>query len=45
MGCLQGGMLGPCPNPVAWQPGVELKLNSALKVKSKWFHLAQKKVN
>lgn len=45
VGWIQGGMLGPCPNPVAWQPGVELKLNSALKVTSKWFHLAQQKVN
>lgn len=33
-----------CLPPVAWQLGVKLKFNSALKVKPNWFHLAQKTV-
>lgn len=32
-----------CLSPVAWQLEVELKFNSALKVKPRWFHLAQEK--
>lgn len=43
----EGGTLDtqpPLPPPVAWQPRLELKFNSPLKAKLRWFHLAQRKV-